>query len=102
MNDMNYIWYISAGLLFLGAVSMPSGYYDLLRWVICAAALFVAFANYINDKSFWGIGFGIIALIFNPIIPLYLYDKFAWMIIDIGAGLMFLVNSKIIEDKIES
>ena len=43
---MKIVWYISAGLLFLGAISMPSGYYELLRWVICAAAAFAAYTNY--------------------------------------------------------
>ena len=30
--------------------------------------------------------------------PLYLYDKFLWMVIDISAGLMFVINSKEIKD----
>ena len=95
---MKNIWYVSAGLLFLGAVSMPSGYYELLRWLICAAAGFAAYTNYSIDKSSWVIGFGIIALIFNPLAPIYLHDKFIWMIIDISAGLMFVINSKEIKD----
>ena len=95
---MKVMWYISAGLLFLGAMSMPSGYYELLRWVICAAAAFAAYTNYSIDKSSWAIGFGVVALIFNPLAPLYLYDKFAWMVIDISAGLMFIINSKEIKD----
>ena len=95
---MKVIWYVSAGLLFLGAVSMPSGYYELLRWVICAAAAFTAYTNYSIDKSTWAISFGVVALIFNPFVPLYLYDKFSWMVIDISAGLMFVINSKEIKD----
>ena len=27
--------------------------------------------------------FGIVAILFNPIIPVYLHDKGAWMMIDI-------------------
>ena len=95
---MKVIWYVSAVLLFLGAVSMPSGYYELLRWVICAAAAFAAYTNYSIDKSTWAITFGVVALIFNPFVPLYLYDKFAWMVIDISAGLIFVINSKEIKD----
>ena len=95
---MKMMWYISAGLLFLGAVSMPSGYYELLRWVICAAAAFAAYTNFSIDNSTWAISFGVVALIFNPFVPLYLYDKFLWMVIDISAGLMFVINSKEIKD----
>tara|TARA_A100001011_G_scaffold295250_1_gene307545 strand:- start:436 stop:603 length:168 start_codon:yes stop_codon:yes gene_type:complete len=47
---MKNIWYVSAGLLFLGAVSMPLGYYELLRWVICASAAFATYINYSIDK----------------------------------------------------
>jgi hypothetical protein len=95
---MKYIWYIAAGMLFLGAVSMPSGYYDLLRFVICGAGAFAAFQNYEDDNQSWAIVFGIIALVFNPFIPLYIYDKFTWLVIDIIAGVLFIINSRGIKD----
>jgi hypothetical protein len=95
---MKIIWYIAAGMLFLGAVSMPSGYYDLLRFAICGAGAFAAFTNYENNNQSWAIVFGIIALIFNPFIPLYIYDKFAWLIIDLIAGILFLYNSRMLKE----
>ena len=95
---MKIIWYIAAGMLFLGAVSMPSGYYDLLRFVICGAGGFAAFQNYENDKQSWAIVFGIIALIFNPFIPLYIYDKFTWLIIDLISAILFLYNSRMLKE----
>ena len=88
------IWYISAVLLFLGALSMPSGYYDILRIIIFAVSIYVAIVNYNKNESGWVIAFCIIALIFNPLIPLYLYDKFTWMIIDIASGITFFMNAK--------
>jgi len=51
---------------------MPSEYYQLLRWVICPVAAFLAYIYHELDKMPWAIGFGIVALIFNPFIPLYL------------------------------
>ena len=95
---MRMIWYIAAGMLFLGAVSMPSGYYSILRFVICGAGIFAAYQNYENNNQGWAVAFGIIALIFNPLIPLYIYDKFAWLVIDLVAGLLFLFNSKKMEN----
>ena len=88
------IWYTSAVLLFLGVLSMPSGYYDVLRVIIFAASAYAAFTNFNLDESGWAIGFCIIALIFNPFIPLYLYDKFTWVIIDGVSGICYLVNSR--------
>lgn len=96
--EMKIIWYLAAGMLFLGAVSMPSGYYDVLRFVICGAGAFAAFKNYEANHQNWAIAFGIIALIFNPFIPLYIYDKFLWLMIDVISGILFIVNSRKMED----
>ena len=95
---MRMIWYIAAGMLFLGAVSMPSGYYSILRFVICGSGIFAAYQNYENNNQGWAVAFGIIALIFNPFVPLYIYDKFAWLVIDIVAGFLFLFNSQKMEN----
>jgi len=95
---MKIIFYSAAGLLFLGALSMPSGYYDLLRWVVFATAIYAAYINYEANETSWVVAFSVIALIFNPLYPLYLYDKFLWTLIDIGSGLVFLFNSRILND----
>jgi len=31
-------------------------------------------------------------MVFNPFVPLYIYDKFMWLVIDIIAGVLFLIN----------
>ena len=92
---MKNLWYVAAGLLFLGALSLPSGYYDLLRWFIFGVALFAAYSNFESEQTSWSIAFTVIALIFNPFVPLYLYDKFIWAVIDVGAGLAFIFNARI-------
>ena len=43
-----------------------------------------------NGKGFWVIIFGLIAVTFNPIIPVYLDEKAAWIPIDVICGLIFL------------
>jgi len=95
---MKNFWYIAAGLLFLGALSLPSGYYDLLRWFIFGVAGFAAYTNFELEQTTWALAFAVIALIFNPFVPLYLYDKFLWAVIDIGAGLTFIFNSRTVEE----
>ena len=95
---MKNFWYIAAGLLFLGALSLPSGYYDLLRWFILGVAGFAVYTNFELEQTTWALAFAVIALIFNPFVPLYLYDKFIWAVIDIGAGLAFIFNARIIKE----
>ncbi len=46
-----------------------------------------------NGINFWVIAFGLIAVVFNPIIPVYLYDKALWAPIDIVAAILFGVKS---------
>ena len=62
---------------------------------IFGAALFAAYSNFESEQTSWSIAFTVIALIFNPFVPLYLYDKFIWAVIDIGTGLAFIFNARI-------
>jgi hypothetical protein len=49
----------------------------------------VIIVNEFRSRSFWLIAFLLILIIFNPIIPIYLYLKPFWLIIDIIVGLLF-------------
>ena len=68
-------------MLFIAVLPLGSGYYDLLRLVVSVAAAVNIFRG-----SFIFIP---ILILFNPIIPVYLYDKAVWVIIDIVSGLVF-------------
>ncbi len=72
---------IVAILLFLAVLPLGSAYYDLLRFVVSiAAAINIFRGSYL---------FIPILILFNPIMPVYLYDKAVWSIIDIISGLVF-------------
>ena len=90
---MKYLLLIVAGLLFLALVDFPIGYYTFLRIVVTIGAIGAIISEIENGINFWVINFGIIAILFNPIIPIYLNDKSAWMPIDIIAAVLFLVKS---------
>ena len=55
----------------------------------------------INIRNFWVITFGLIAIVFNPLIPIYLNDKSAWMPIDIIGGIIFVIKSFTLKQKIK-
>lgn len=69
----------------------PYGYYILLRWVIALGALFLVWVAYNLKKTFWVFLMGIVAILFNPIIPIHL-DKEIWVIIDFIVAILFLVS----------
>ncbi|TFB08173.1 hypothetical protein E3V08_05140 [Candidatus Atribacteria bacterium MT.SAG.1] len=69
----------------------PYGYYILLRWAITISALFLLWLAYESKKTFWLFLMGMIAILFNPIIPIHL-DKETWVIIDVIVAVIFLVS----------
>ena len=73
-------------MLFLGALPLGGGYYDLLRIVVSIAALI----NVLRGSFL----FIPILILFNPIVPVYLYDKGLWTMIDIASGIAFWYESE--------
>ena len=90
---MKYLLFICAGLLFIALADLPIGYYTLLRIVVTIGAIAVVVTEFENGFNFWVIAFGIIAIVFNPLIPVYLNDKDIWMPIDITVAILFLIKS---------
>ena len=86
--------YIPAAVLFIGVFPLPIGYYTLLRLVVTAAAAYIAYDTFQTDKqSGWIWVFGFVAILFNPLIPIYL-DKELWMVIDFAVAILFIVYSR--------
>ena len=90
---------ICAGLLFLGMLGLPIGYYTLLRIAVTIGASSVVITEFENGLNFWTISFGIIAILLNPLIPVYLNDKSAWMVIDLICGVLFVIKSFTLKQK---
>ena len=69
-------------MLLVALANNPSGYYQILRWVICGLTGYSAYLAYEHGKNAWTWIFGIIAVLFNPIAPIHL-NRELWMVIDI-------------------
>ena len=80
--------------IILGIALLPitGGFYTLVRIAITIGAVIASFQNSSNGINTWSIMFGIVAILFNPIIPVYLHDKGAWMMIDIIAMILFIIQ----------
>ncbi len=90
---MKVFLFICAVFLFLGIVNLPIGYYNFLRIIVTFGAISVLVNELKKGINFWVIAFGITAIIFNPIFPVYLNDKSAWMPIDFLVGVLFIIKS---------
>ena len=82
-------------LLILATAKLPIGYYTILRILVTISACAIVVLEFENKLNFWVIIFCLIAIIFNPIIPVYLHNKAAWIPIDLICGILFIVKSAI-------
>ena len=90
---MKALLFICSGLLFIGLMDLPIGYYTFLRIVVTIGSVAVVLTELENGLNFWVITFGIIAILFNPFIPIYLNDKSDWILIDIFGGILFIIKA---------
>ena len=82
---------IDAGMLF-GALARHSyDYYTLLRWVVSGVSAFAAFQAAESDKAGWAWALAIVAIAFNPVIPVHL-QRDTWAFIDFGVAVFLLVS----------
>lgn len=83
---------ISLIMLLLTFFDWPYGYYTLLRIVVTGIAIYYAYYLYeiVKERNFWFWSLVVIAILFNPIIPIYLYDKTIWGFIDVIVAIFFI------------
>jgi hypothetical protein len=78
----------AAGLILVGLRSQPIGYYTLLRWAVCIAAIWVGVLAAKNGKAAWLLLLAPAAVLFNPIVPVYLMTKAAWLPWNVATGVL--------------
>jgi hypothetical protein len=86
---------ITAVLLFIAIFNLPYGYYTFLRLAVTFSCVVIIVKEYELRNHFWCVLFVLIALPFNPFIPVYLYKKSTWVPIDVICGVLFLVKASV-------
>ncbi len=85
-----------AGIMLLLAVPSiwPYGFYQFLRWIVSVSAVFNAYQTYKINLKGWSVVMIVVAILFNPIAPIYL-DKGVWVLIDVVVAItMFVLSQK--------
>ena len=90
---MKYLLLVCSALLIIALAKLPIGYNILLRITVTIGAIAIVVREFENGVNFWVLSFGLIAILFNPLIPVYLYDKDIWFTIDIVVAILFLIKS---------
>jgi hypothetical protein len=78
-------WLVAAVMLVLAVTGRhPYSFYTLLRWISCAVFAFSAFTASQENRVPWAWIFGVLAVLFNPIVPVHL-QRDTWQMIDWAA-----------------
>lgn len=88
-----------AVLLLLGALgSFPFVYYQLMNWVVVGASLVTVQQAYQRNMTALAWVFGLVAVVFNPLAPLY-FRADVWQIADLTAAGLFVLSFFLITTK---
>lgn len=90
--------YIGAAMLFIGAAPLPYGYYMLLRLVATGVFIWAAIAAYEGKNESLPWIFGVLVILFNPVIKIHL-PKEVWAVVDIAAGVLLLATKRTIQER---
>lgn len=83
---------VVAGIMLLLALgSWEYSYYQMLRVVVSASSVYLAWRMFNVKQQGWGWGFVVAGALFNPIYPIYL-DRSAWMIVDVAFAVFFFAS----------
>ncbi|MEI8328041.1 MAG: DUF6804 family protein [Candidatus Taylorbacteria bacterium] len=88
-------WYsILAGIMLLLAIPSvwPYSYFQLLRWVVMVVAIYNAYTANKREKTQWVYIMGAIAILFNPIFPIF-FSKGTWIVLDLIATIVMFVSA---------
>jgi hypothetical protein len=77
---------VAAVLLALATVfDWSYGYYNLLRVAVSLCSAYLAWFAVTSDRRSWAITFGVLVLLFNPLLPIYL-TRGIWQVLDVVAA----------------
>jgi hypothetical protein len=87
---MKYIKLILSALFLLCLAPMPYGFYSLIRFVAMIAFAIYAYVYYEKKNNKLAIIFVSLAILFQPLLPIYL-GRILWNIIDVGVAIFLIV-----------
>lgn len=84
-------------MMAVGIFPMPYGYYNLSRLVVCGCAIFFALALHKRSDVIFAWIFGGLAILYNPIVPIHLYEKEIWMVANAVTAFLFFIKRYVLQ-----
>ncbi len=94
LEQKDFFWLMPIVVLVIAILPMPIGYYTLSRIIVFAGSIYFSYKFYSNKNVSKTWIFAILAILYNPILPIYLYSKFIWVMINILTIVLFWTNKK--------
>ena len=91
---------IATAMLLGATVKLPYEYYQALRWIVCGIAIYVAYKAYGWEAKWATWLFGIIAVLFNPIVPVHLTREI-WQPIDFACATLFGLSIPLLKEPVQ-
>ncbi len=87
------VWLLPTGLLLLALLPLPYGFYFFLRLSVCTACIWLAYEQMRHDGSVgaWVVVFISMALLYNPVLPVYLTPEI-WSFINLATAFIIIAH----------
>src|SRR5208282_1045481 len=86
------VWIVPTILLMIATLKLPDGYYTFTKIVTCGVAAILSFAgSQGNPISQWSVLLALVAVLFNPVIPIHL-SRPTWVFLDFGTAAAFAAH----------
>lgn len=89
--NLKILFIFCAIACFIGIFKLPIEYYTFLRVLVSVGAVLAILGFRKAENQLFMYIFVGIFILFNPIIPIYLYQKSIWIPIDVVVGVLFLL-----------
>lgn len=95
------VWILPVIVLAIATARLPYGYYTFTRIVICGVAAWIAVVGFQEGPAInvWSIALALIAVLFNPIVPVY-FDRSTWFYVDLGAAGVFVAHLMFVRQRL--
>lgn len=78
-------------LMAIAMGKMPYGYYTLIRWIVCPVFVFLAIHCKKQKEIPWIWVFGVLAGLYNPIVPVHL-GREIWVLANVVSVVLIVIS----------
>ena len=91
---MQFIWHVNIAALLLAIPPLPYLFYIALRLLVSGSAVYLIVRHqrrWQNQMNGWKLLFAAIAIVYNPVIPVYL-PKIIWIVVNLVTAVLFYIH----------